>query len=229
MPRIRTLKPEHKQHRKIGLLTDRQYRLWVGMLTEADDHGRLVADASWLRAVVFPYQARLSAKMIASDLAELEAAGLIRLYRVGDTPYAVFDSWRDHQYVPKAQPSKLPSPPDHSGNATVTRQERAGSVPVGSEGIKDQGSEGIGREGIGRGGEPPQEFANANGHESTNGHGVEPKMHQQDKAHHAIVAHVELHEPRKGLRDQLVRALEQRWVADVRAGRVDPEAAWVPA
>ena len=41
MPRIRTLKPEHRQHRKLGPLDHLTYRLWVGMILEADDAGRL--------------------------------------------------------------------------------------------------------------------------------------------------------------------------------------------
>ena len=48
MPRIRSLKPEHKQHRRVGMLTDLQYRLWVGLITEADDDGRLVGNTSQL-------------------------------------------------------------------------------------------------------------------------------------------------------------------------------------
>ena len=59
-PRIRTIKPEHKQHRKVGQLTDFQYRLWVGLITEADDEGRLVGNAPQLRALIFPYQGDLT-------------------------------------------------------------------------------------------------------------------------------------------------------------------------
>ena len=44
MPRIRTLKPEHRQHRKVGALDHVSYRLWVGMILEADDEGRLVCE-----------------------------------------------------------------------------------------------------------------------------------------------------------------------------------------
>jgi len=108
MPRIRTLKPEHRQHRKVGPLTDREYRLWVGMILEADDEGRLVCDAAQLRALVFAYQPKVPLAAIEAALARLEGVGLIRLYGVGTLRYADFPSWHDHQRIDRKQPSRLP-------------------------------------------------------------------------------------------------------------------------
>src|SRR5262245_34764673 len=111
MPRIRTLKPEHRQHRKVGVLSHREYRLWVGMICEADDDGRLVAEATQLRVLIFPYLPRVRVADIEEDLSTLEKAGLIRRYvdsRTG-TSYADFPSWNDHQVINKRKPSKLPS------------------------------------------------------------------------------------------------------------------------
>jgi hypothetical protein len=139
MPRIRTLKPEHKQHRKVGMLTDRQYRLWIGMVTAADAHGRLVADAAQLRVLVFPYQPRTTVAHVAEALQHLESIGLIRLYRVGDTPYAEFPSWSDHQKVQHPAASKLPSYQHTNGSHEPSRALM--SFIGGSEGIKDQGSD----------------------------------------------------------------------------------------
>jgi hypothetical protein len=140
MPRIRSLKPEHKTHRKVGPLSDRQYRLWVGMITEADDEGRLVADAEQLRALIFAYQPRTTAAHIAADLDRLSAVGLIRLYVVNDTTYADLPSWRDHQRVERPSPSKLP-PYCYSSNDHRLLTEDSVKTPAGSEGIKDQGED----------------------------------------------------------------------------------------
>jgi len=121
VPRIRSLKPEHKQHRKIGPLTDRQYRLWVGMLTEADDEGRLVADPAQLRLQVFGYHPRVRIEHVVEALQALDSAHLIELYTVEGIQYAAFPSWRDHQYIQKRQTSKLPPPlPSGSGKVTVS-------------------------------------------------------------------------------------------------------------
>lgn len=149
VPRIRTLKPEHKQHRKVGMLTHRQYRLWVGMITEADDDGRLVADVAQLRALIFAYHPTVTVRHIADDLATLTASGLIRLYQSKQTAYADFPSWRDHQKLDRAHyvASKLPSY-QHSTTESlqVDSDETLGSQ--GREGnLTTQGREGKGVEG----------------------------------------------------------------------------------
>ena len=152
MPRIRTLKPEHKHHRKIGPLSDRDYRLWIGLVTEADDDGRLVANAAQLRALVFAYHHRVSVAMVEAALSRLHDLGLIRVYEVNGNRYAEMPSWHDHQFIQKRRPSKLPSFKD-SSTTTVVVQENYDTSTVGSEGIKDrdQGSEGKGKEGSGEG------------------------------------------------------------------------------
>jgi hypothetical protein len=108
MPRIRTLKPEHKTHRKVGRLTDRQYRLWVGMITEADDEGRLVADADQLRVQIFAFQGDVTDQIVAEECQHLAKVGLIRVYKCQNTLYAVFPSWLDHQRIDKPKPSTYP-------------------------------------------------------------------------------------------------------------------------
>ena len=113
MPRIRTLKPEHRQHRKVGPLSDRAYRLWVGMILEADDEGRLVADAGQLRAVIFPYHPRVRVPEVEAMILALETAGLIHLYGIGDDKrIAQLHDWEDHQTARQSwsfTPSRLPN------------------------------------------------------------------------------------------------------------------------
>lgn len=92
------------------MLSHRQYRLWVGMITEADDDGRLVADAIQLRALVFAYHPDVSTEAVADDLTAIEQTGMIHLYRIGDTLYAHFVSWRDHQRIDRPKPSQYPQP-----------------------------------------------------------------------------------------------------------------------
>lgn len=140
MPRIRTLKPEHRQHRKIGPMDHVTYRLWVGMILEADDEGRLVCDAEQLRVTIFGYHPKVRRPVVEGSLRALEASGLLRLYAVGGARYAWFPSWHDHQKIDKKQPSKLP-PYDDSTNGSRTVDER--SSLIGSD-LDLKGSEGIG-------------------------------------------------------------------------------------
>lgn len=114
MPRIRTLKPEALQHRKVGPLSDRHFRLWIGLITQADDSGRLVADPCQLRLLVWGYHTGVSLKAVQTGLDELGRLGLITLYRIGDVQYAEFPSWTDHQKIDRPKPSTLPACPSTS-------------------------------------------------------------------------------------------------------------------
>jgi len=138
LARIRSLKPEHKRHRKIGPLTDRQYRLWVGMLTEADDEGRLVVDVAQLRLEVFGYHPRVKVEHVGEALRAIVASGLVTMYEVEGTRYAQFPSWKDHQAISHPYTSKLP-PPLHSLNGLGELPEHSLNVPERSTLIKDQG------------------------------------------------------------------------------------------
>jgi hypothetical protein len=129
MPRIRTLKPEAPQHRKVGRLSIWARWLWVVMITQADDEGRLVADPGQLRVIAFGYD-KLSDGRVMQCLEEIQATGLIRLYTVEGTLYADFPSWEAHQRISHPCPSKLPSYQD-SGNFQ--------NPPESSSTIKDQG------------------------------------------------------------------------------------------
>jgi hypothetical protein len=143
MPRIRTVKPESLQHRKVGRLTDREFRLWIGMLTQADDDGRLVADPGQLRLLTFGYFPRVTVGDVEASIRSLAQVGLIRPYTVAGVQYADFPSWRDHQRINRPTPSRLPSYEEATnGHGGLTESSLS---PHG-------GSEGIGEEMEGRGG-----------------------------------------------------------------------------
>lgn len=114
MPRIRTLKPEHRQHRKVGPLDHLTYRLWVGMILEADDDGRMAYDPGYLRATILPYHPKVTPRMVEASVTKLEAAGLISRYCAGGQCYLSFPSWHDHQKIDRKVSSKLPASGDSS-------------------------------------------------------------------------------------------------------------------
>lgn len=111
MGRIRSIKPDHRAHRKVGRLSDREYRLWIGMINEADDAGRLICDADQLRALTWAYDRKVRVADVESAIEKLSVLGLIKLYTVKDIRYAAFPSWADHQHPKYPTPSKLPAPP----------------------------------------------------------------------------------------------------------------------
>ncbi len=141
MPRIRSIKPEALQHRKVGALSDGGFRVWVAFLTQADDEGRVPAEAAQVRVWAFAYHPRVTEKAVEHWIQEVAATGLIRLYHVDGTRYAVFPSWHDHQKINRPTASRLPEPPalehslsPHGGLTEDSRSTHAGSDRIGSEG-----------------------------------------------------------------------------------------------
>lgn len=134
MARIRSLKPEHRAHRKVGTLSDREYRLWVSMIVESDDEGRFIADSAQLRAQTWPYH-DVDVDDVEAAIKTIAKSGTIRLYRVGKIRYGCFPSWGKHQHPKYPQRSSNPPPPfpHHSPNGAGTVRKRSPSVPRGVE------------------------------------------------------------------------------------------------
>lgn len=78
------------------------------MILEADDEGRFICDAGQLRAVTWAYHSRVTEAMVEAEIQVLASTSMVSLYQVGDTRYAVFPSWHDHQVINKPMPSRLP-------------------------------------------------------------------------------------------------------------------------
>lgn len=123
--RIRTIKPEMLEDERTAGLSDRAFRLWIGMLMLADDTGRLRADPRYLLGHVFwcapGYEDSAKAR---EDLArareELLQGDLVLAYRVRGQEYAVIRSWRKHQKIDHPSAPKCPGP-DEADPATPVR------------------------------------------------------------------------------------------------------------
>jgi hypothetical protein len=144
--RQRFIRPEAPQHRKVGRLSIGARWLWVVMILQSDDEGRLVADPGQLRLAGFGYDLDVDDAKIASWLAEIAASGLVRLYEADGTAYAHFPSWKEYQHPKYPTPSRLPVPPAFP--------QASPSVPPALEkdcsmGVVGSGGEGSGVEGKG--------------------------------------------------------------------------------
>ena len=93
---------------KVASLSDFEFRLWVGLITQADDAGRGDARPAIIKGRVFALRERTTIKEIESALNGLAASGCIILYSVGGKPYYVFPNWTAHQRVRNVMP-KYPS------------------------------------------------------------------------------------------------------------------------
>jgi len=120
-PRIRSLKPESLQHPKVGKLSDRAFRLWVGLITQADDEGRLRwRPDQFSRIIVFGYHEKVTATMVSETLLEIVVADLAYHYVVDDKEYVELHDWKEHQKVDRPVPSILPVRPHESSRALAS-------------------------------------------------------------------------------------------------------------
>jgi len=89
----------------------RQRLLVIGMISIADDQGRLKGNPFWLRAQIFPYDT-ITADEIESDLFYIaECNDTILMYHDGERDYIQLVNWWDYQSLQWAKPSDFP-PPD---------------------------------------------------------------------------------------------------------------------
>ena len=106
-PRIRTIKPEIWQDEGIGHVGPWERLLFLGLITMADDDGRLRALPSAITGHIFPYD-DVPTRKLAGWLEALRSAGLIYLYEHHGTPYCQIKGWAKHQKINRKAESKLP-------------------------------------------------------------------------------------------------------------------------
>lgn len=99
-------------------LTDFEFRLWVGLITQADDAGRGDARPAIIKGHVFPLRDRVTVKDIDAALHGLAAKGCVSLYMVGGKPYFWFPTWAEHQRIRDYKP-RFPGP-DEADDPNMT-------------------------------------------------------------------------------------------------------------
>lgn len=110
MARRRMIDPGYWSSEHNIRLIFRQRLLFIGLISNADDEGRIKGNPNFIRAVVFPYD-DINQSTIEDDLGLLAAEGLIIKYIHKDLDYIQIAKWDDYQRIDKPSPSKLP-PPD---------------------------------------------------------------------------------------------------------------------
>lgn len=94
---------------KISSLTDFQFRLWIGLITQADDAGRFDARPAILKGHIFPLRERVTVKDIDASLRVLSDLRCVALYEIGGRPYGCLTNWTEHQRVRDVKP-RYPAP-----------------------------------------------------------------------------------------------------------------------
>jgi hypothetical protein len=128
-PRIRTLKPETWQDERVGNLSRDARLLFVGLITMADDEGRLRALPALILGHCFPYDAD-ALRRLEAWMAEIAASGLVERYEVGGTPYAQIIGWAKHQKINRPSPSGIPPAPSTESSVNDHGTDTEGSSLV---------------------------------------------------------------------------------------------------
>ena len=110
MPRIRSIKPEIWADEKIGKMTHLERLCWIGLLTQADDAGRLQYNVRIFRYTIFPYDDHLTDEDIGEALCNIGNLGLFKPYRINGNVFIQITNWNKHQRINRPTDSRFPAP-----------------------------------------------------------------------------------------------------------------------
>lgn len=134
MPRCRSLRPQLREHLAFAALTDGAARLFLSIVTLADDAGRCPAAPAFLSGAVF-FARPKPPHVIGQLLAELERSGLIHRYVGAGTPHLTIVGWADnthpnYQYIKNPQPARYPAPESVGDSAATPPRLRDGGTDI---------------------------------------------------------------------------------------------------
>jgi len=94
--------------------------LFIGLITFADDDGRLKGNPSLLRSQIFPYDEEVSVKNVENWLKEVLDQNLVLSYVINDEQYLYHPNWSEYQTLrnDRRKESHIPSP---DGNQVSTK------------------------------------------------------------------------------------------------------------
>jgi len=100
--RIRTIKPEMLEDERVAGLSLAAFKLFIGCILSADDHGTLRGASGVLLGRVFWKEAEretMTASDVTRALAELVSVGIVEVAEVRGQRYAAIKNWEKHQKV----------------------------------------------------------------------------------------------------------------------------------
>ena len=123
MPKIRSLKPELLEDEALGRCALGARLMFIGMISLADDEGRLRATAAFLRSRIFPYNDDLTVQDVAVWVNQLAAANVITLYECEDQTFAHLVGWEKHQRISPSHFKQSDLPAVEDGRPLATLRE----------------------------------------------------------------------------------------------------------
>jgi hypothetical protein len=122
MARRRMIDPHFWESGDVAKLNIFTRFVLIGMFSKADDEGRGVGGAVYLRNTIFPYDDIGLADM-KNALGEIQKRISIVFYEVDGNEYYQFLNWKKWQRVDKPKASILPPPPAENGQSPIPEQQ----------------------------------------------------------------------------------------------------------
>jgi len=111
MARRRMIAPNFWKDPEVAKLTIPERLLFIGIVSNADDEGRIIATPEALKADIFPYDHKITARVVKRMRDSLvNKMKNVLLYENDNVEYIVLLRWGDHQKPSHATASKLPPP-----------------------------------------------------------------------------------------------------------------------
>lgn len=149
MARIRTIKPELFLSETLAQVSVEAERTFTGLLTQADDKGRLRESAAVLNGALWPCRPDHTVADMQADLDALVSVGVLCRYQHAGKGYLHFPTWDEHQKISHPSTRNLaPECPVHDGGgqpAQTGSGEPSGNFPEPS-GNTPQGKERKGKD-----------------------------------------------------------------------------------
>jgi len=152
MARIRSIKPGFFVSEDVSALSRDARLTWIGLWTQADDHGRTKDNTRLVKAALWSLDDDVTLDDIEAHLMELAREGRIVRYVVSGRSYLAVVNWHLHQAINRPKPSSIPVPgvatgptdPDAPGYCrdcavTAHASVTAGSVTTGRAGTAETG------------------------------------------------------------------------------------------
>jgi len=129
MARIRTVKPELHSSPSLGSCSIQARWVFVGLLTVADDEGRIRDLPKMILGNLFPLDDNVTVDELVVWLNELEQVDCLRRYSAEGSNFIYLPNWKKHQRISKATPSRMPAPPSEDSQGIPGNPGESAEAP----------------------------------------------------------------------------------------------------
>ena len=130
MARIRTVKPELFQSETLAEVSVETERTFVGLLTQADDKGRMKDAPAVLNGSLWPLRPSHTIEDMKRDLEELIRVEMLCRYEAAGRGYLHLVTFEEHQRINRPSPSKIPACPLHDGPPSAPAAAGSGQLAL---------------------------------------------------------------------------------------------------